>query len=319
MGQSSLSSYGAGEVEEPFLPSNADKLIDYLDGESDEYEQAKLYEHPHRDVSEQIRKKRLSKGMTQAELAESLSIGGDRVSRWERALNLPREYQEVAEELDIDPRWFEDERCRSGNHSNFVEGGLPDRAIDMIEGGLLGDGSLSKNDSHVPSYGQVSTDREYVSWLKQHFEQDGISVHNLRERDKKWRNTHSLRTRCYPEFEELEERWYDDIDDVLDELDDKDEIERIRKRKEQGHQRVKRVPDNLEMTPEKLLHLHLGDGSLQREEGTGRGGGRPWVTLYVNGFLRDDIENIADSLAEQGIETAIHKNKDDYTLNVLCG
>ncbi len=318
MGQSSLSSYGAGEVEEPFLPSNADTLVEYLEGESDDYEQAKLYEHPNRDLGDHMRKKRQELGMTQKKLAEQISAGSrNHVSNWEREVTLPQQYLEVAEELGIDPRWFQDERSGNGGIANYVEGGLSDSAWDVIEGGLLGDGSLSKTDSHVPQYTQASMDRRYVSWLKDELESHGIGASALRENDKKWNNTHTLKTLCYPEFEELEDRWYDDIDDVLDELDDEDEIQRIMKRKEQGHDRVKRVPDDLEMTPEKLLHLHLGDGSLIRQEGTGRGGGRPWVTLYVNGFLRDDIENISDSLEEQGIDTAIHKNKDDYSLKIL--
>lgn len=318
MGQSSLSSYGAGEVDEPFIPTNAEQLVEYLDGDSDEYEQLKLYEHPEMELDEYMKSRREELGMTQREVAEQVSAGDrNHVSNWERGISLPQEYLEVAEVLGIDPRWFQDEKRGNGGISNYVEGGLSDSAIDIVEGGLLGDGSLSKNSNHAPQYTQASMDRRYVSWLKGELEERGIGASALRENDKKWNNTHTLKTLCYPEFEDLENRWYDDIDEVLDELDDPDEIQRIRKRKEQGHDRVKRVPDDLEMTPEKLLHLHLGDGSLLRQEGTGRGGGRPWVTLYVNGFLRDDIENISDSLQEQGIDTAIHKNKDDYALKVL--
>ncbi len=318
MGQSSLSSYGAGEPEEPFLPSNADQLVEYLDGDSDDYEQIKLYEHPDQGLGEYTRSRREELGMTQRELAEQISAGDrNHVSNWEREVTMPQEYLEVAEVLGIDPRWFQDKKNGNGGISNFVEGGLSDSAIEVVEGGLLGDGSLSKADGHAPQYTQASMDRRYVSWLKDELGDHGIAASALREDEKKWNNTHTLKTLCYPEFEELEERWYDDIDDVLDELDDEDELERIKKREGQGHDRVKRVPDDLEMTPEKLLHLHLGDGSLLRQEGTGRGSGRPWVTLYVNGFLREDIENIADALDEQGIDTAIHKNKDDYALKVL--
>ncbi len=318
MGQSSLSSYGAGEPEEPFLPSNTDQLVEYLDGDSDEYEQVRLYEHPEMDLGGYLKRRREDLGMTQRELAEQISAGGrNNVSNWEREVTMPQEYLEVAEILGIDPRWFQDEKRGNGGISNYVEGGLSDSAIEIVEGGLLGDGSLSKNEAHSPLYTQDSMDRRYVSWLKDELEDHGIAASALRENDKKWNNTHSLKTLCYPEFEELEDRWYDDIDDVLDELDDEDEVERIRKKKEQGHDRVKRVPEDLEMTPQKLLHLHLGDGSLLRKEGTGRGGARPHVALYVNGFLRDDIENISDSLQEHGIDTAVHKNKDDYALKVL--
>ncbi|MDY6774242.1 MAG: hypothetical protein SVS85_03495, partial [Candidatus Nanohaloarchaea archaeon] len=76
-------------------------------------------------------------------------------------------------------------------------------------------------------------------------------------------------TYSYPALTRLEEKWYSDLERLVEEREDHPEIDRIREKMDAGFNRIKRVPEDLEIRPRTLLYAHAGDGHLSQDRDGG--------------------------------------------------
>ena len=145
---------------------------------------------------------------------------------------------------------------------------LNSEGLNIIKGGLLGDGCVTKSGT----YQQEAKDKKYLGWLGELLNKVGIKYKviptNHKDSYSKNKNYYCLYSHSCPAFYEFRKRWY---------------IEG----KNRG---IKRIPPDLKLAPTTLLHLYLGDGDLKHDKRIGKRGGRPSVRLSLNDFSKEDIE-----------------------------
>jgi len=150
--------------------------------------------------------------------------------------------------------------------------------LNIIEGGLLGDGCVSTNGNYL----QEAKDRKYLEWLGKLLDKDGVKYKIVATRSKSSyskskKSFYRLYTHCCPAFLEFRRKWYISSN--------------------QG-KRIKRVPKDIKLSSITLLHWYLGDGNFKRDNRELPRGGRPCVRLFTNGFLREDVEFLLRRLKE---------------------
>lgn len=155
---------------------------------------------------------------------------------------------------------------------------LNQNALNIIEGGLLGDGCISKHGVYL----QEAKDKKYLEWLGKLLNKNGIKYKIVPTKSKssysKSRKPfYRLYTYYCPAFLELQERWY------------------ISSNK---GKRIKRIPNSIKLTPTTLLHWYLGDGNFKRDRRKPPKGGRPCIRMCTDGFLKKDIELLLKKLKE---------------------
>ena len=153
---------------------------------------------------------------------------------------------------------------------------LNQQTLSIIEGGLLGDGSIAK----YGIFQQTAKDKKYLEWLGRLLDKVGIKYKIVSTKSKSSYSEskkpfYSLYTHSCPAFFELRKRWY------------------IDKNKGKG---IKRVPSDIELTPTMLFHWYLGDGNLKSDNRKFPKGGRPSLRLFTNDFLREDIALLLERL-----------------------
>ena len=145
---------------------------------------------------------------------------------------------------------------------------LDSEGLNIIKGGLLGDGCVTK----YGTYQQEAKDKKYLEWLGGLLNKNGINCKVISIKHKnsysKSKTFYCLYTHSCPAFFELRKRWY------------------IKNNK---GKEIKGIPTDIELTPITLLHWYLGDGNFKRDDRELPKGSRPSLRLYVNDFLREDI------------------------------
>lgn len=127
---------------------------------------------------------------------------------------------------------------------------LTERDIEILEGSIISDGSILKTKKNTNfQFKHTCKHLEYVKFL-----QNSLSftskVYSMNTRD-----AHTLSSFFHPVFTQLRQKWYPD--------------------------NIKKIPNNLNITPVLLLHWYLGDGHLRNSNG---------ITLCTDSFLKKDIE-----------------------------
>lgn len=142
--------------------------------------------------------------------------------------------------------------------------------LNIIEGGLLGDGCIAK----YGVYRQEAKDKKYLEWLGKLLNESGVKCKVIPIENKssysKNKTFYLLYTHSCPAFFELRKRWY------------------IRKNDEEKE--TKTIPADIKLTSTTLLHWYLGDGNFKRDDRKFPRGGRPTIRLFTNDFLRGDIK-----------------------------
>ncbi|WP_413808141.1 hypothetical protein [Streptomyces sp. OE57] len=152
---------------------------------------------------------------------------------------------------------------------------LPARTLEVIEGELLGDGSLVSRvrgtTRYAAQYLHHARDRAYLEWLVTQL--PGLEHTIFGPYKPETGTAFVLQTRTYAGLLPLFERWYDPA--------------------RPAHRR-KRVPLDLRVTPLMALHWYLGDGHLavdRRSPGT-----KPVIRLSTDGFALEEVERLAAQL-----------------------
>lgn len=153
---------------------------------------------------------------------------------------------------------------------------LNQNTLSIIEGGLLGDGCVTKDGM----YRQEAKDKKYLEWLAELSNEEGIKCRIIPTRSKSSYSKskkpfYLLYTHFCPAFLEFRRRWYAE---------------------DTNGKGIKRIPDNINLTSTTLLHWYLGDGNLKHDKRPAKRGGRPSVRLCTNDFFREDIELLLEKL-----------------------
>jgi len=151
--------------------------------------------------------------------------------------------------------------------------------LSIIEGSLLGDGSISKDGI----YTQQAKDGKYLQWLAKLLTKRGVHCTVIPTKHKsgfsKSKDFWQLYSHTCPALADLRKKWY------------------IRYR----GKTLKIVPPDIKIIPVTLLHWYLGDGSFKRDFRSDQIV-RPYVRLHSLGFTREDIKLLIDKLGETGLE-----------------
>jgi len=152
---------------------------------------------------------------------------------------------------------------------------LDSEGLNIIKGGLLGDGCVTK----YGTYQQEAKDKKYLEWLGGLLNKNGINCKVISIKHKnsysKSKTFYCLYTHSCPAFFELRKRWYIENDEG---------------------KKTKRIPADIKLTPITLLHWYLGDGNLKHDNRKFPKGGKPPLRLFVNDFLKEDIELLLQKL-----------------------
>lgn len=152
-----------------------------------------------------------------------------------------------------------------------LDGGLSERAEQIIEGELLGDGSIRirSSDTLTAPFRFGTASKKYRDWLADLFESWGFTV-RCRESTTSLDGygeyeQYRLETTQYVSLQRIGRRWYQDAG--------------------------KRVPPRFALTPLALRHWYIGDGSLVGER----------VMLHTEGFTPKCRNRLIQQLAMAGI------------------
>ena len=156
---------------------------------------------------------------------------------------------------------------------------IDEKSLAIIEGSLLGDGCISQNGI----YTQFAKDKKFLEWLAKVFSEIGLCCNVVPVRSRtsfSSSNAYELYSHTCPALLLLRRKWY--------------------KRNEEKI--VKRIPKDIKISGTTLLYWYLGDGNFQRsrrKEVQKRG--RPYIRLYTNDFLREDVELLIEKLKQIGL------------------
>ena len=147
--------------------------------------------------------------------------------------------------------------------------------LEILEGELLGDGSVVMNGNYSARYSHSSKYEEYLIWLSDQLAGLGIEQVGKIYRYKSKGNDgvyYFYGSKSYPELITIRERWYP--------------------------RGKKIVPKDLELTPMIVRQWYIGDGSLKHPRH--RKHERPNITLATCGFDKQSVEHLIGELKKQG-------------------
>lgn len=142
--------------------------------------------------------------------------------------------------------------------------------MDIFDGHMLGDGHVRCKTFYQGRYVHHSKFKEYIMWLKECFEEQGVRTSKIYERDLSAK-TFSFNTISTKQLGEERVRWY-------------------------GHNKTgkKRVPSDIRINPTSVLRWYLDDGCLQTK--TGRNKNNKRIVLHTNGFMKSEVDFLINKL-----------------------
>ena len=157
--------------------------------------------------------------------------------------------------------------------------------LEIINGELLGDGSLNKG-KFQSGFKFHSSNLEYAEWLAKKFTDNNIPLIGVGVRTEFYnnKNYYSFETVKTEEFHKLEEKWYID--------------------------RRKIIPKDLQITPLVLLHWWLGDGTIR---------GKVSGMLCTDCFTKEDqlhLVNLMNNVIS--IRAHLQKINNTYRIFIPC-
>lgn len=170
--------------------------------------------------------------------------------------------------------------CASLWHwSKFSKININKSLHNIIEGTLFSDAGLElnrKNGNINPRYyfKQARKSLEYVEYIAQQFDLKDqvkffethydLNIQTYRKND----TTYDARfkTRCSPDLLQYYKRWYPN--------------------------NIKIIPEDIDITPDFLLHAYIGDGNLKKQRSKIIGKTLYYPTIYTNSFLYEHLLDI---------------------------
>lgn len=173
-------------------------------------------------------------------------------------------------------------RPAQGRAKSRVVDELDWRAKQIIDGELLGDGSLVVEENGVNArFAMTTKSPEYRDWLSDFFSELGYETYEYHRQDASYANgvRYELSTEVCKSLTEIYRRWYSNG--------------------------TKIVPKDISLQPVVLRHWYVGDGQL-------REGRNP--ILHTQGFDEESLRRLQNALAYVGIDTSVQKRGKLYVL-----
>jgi len=156
----------------------------------------------------------------------------------------------------------------AGNTPSVIDSGLSTFIVEILEGELLGDGSMRDRGWITSPFRLGTSSKEYRDWLADLLRNVGFNLRtpNVSHELEGYGEYQSYRVETwqYPCLYRLYRHWYPDGE--------------------------KRVPDDLTITPLNLRHWYIGDGSYGES-----------LNLHTEGFTNECRNRLIQQLAVNGI------------------
>ena len=156
------------------------------------------------------------------------------------------------------------------NHCN-----LSGKAIELFNGELLGDGSLTSRNIYSAVFKYGSKYEKYVKFISNILKSVGIKQTGkiLKQYHKKFKKyAYHYNSCAYAELKDLYNKWYPNGKKI--------------------------VPKDIELTPLTCRQWYIGDGSLEHQKYC-----RPFIRLYTMGFTICDVNWLVKKLIKLGFKT----------------
>lgn len=168
-------------------------------------------------------------------------------------------------------------------------------ARNYIDGLILSDGYIKNGSPKASLYVQKCKHKEWLDVISKYLKEQKIEC-TISNRTfhttgfcKTGTSYYQLHTYRYIEFEQLRNKWYkkwyniDNYPETLWHLDNESDEYFIWK---------KTIPKDVCLNPECVANLYIGDGSISKHKG------HYYISLSTQGFLKEDIIFLSDSLSE---------------------
>jgi hypothetical protein len=160
---------------------------------------------------------------------------------------------------------------------------------EIINGSLLGDGSIRSQNGKYFSFKITGKDLNYIEWLQQLFKNFGIKCWITQDHLGVFSAWFYINSCPYHKFISLRSDWYGS---------------------KNGKTR-KIIPKELELTPKTILFWYLGDGCLIRRKSDKNR--VPFIVLATNCFSKEDIDFLIKKLEELNLNFYPVKYKSGFT------
>ncbi len=217
------------------------------------------------------------------QIATEQNRGWSVIAYWLKKLNIERRSKGEAYHLS------------QGNHVD-----LSSKAMEFIEGELLGDGHLEKRSKYSAYYTHGSKYKEYVVWLSVIFDGFGVKQGgNITQHiNKIYKNiAYNYSSLYYSELLPLREKWYRLYNPETDGPNWKYEY-------------IKIVPRDIELTPLVCRQWYIGDGCLEHNKGSING--KECIRLSTEGFPIRDVRFLIEKLNGLGFQSSRTKKNKIY-------
>lgn len=162
--------------------------------------------------------------------------------------------------------------------------GISDELVQILNGLLLGDGSIELCRKTSARYRHTDKHEAYIKWLFTHLKNRGLDWGGgIYRNDTKWGVGYGASTFLYRNLLDWCTKWYP--------------------------KGKKIVPADILITPLTLLHWFIGDGWYSRGYKKRKWGG---IGLATDGFTHDEVDFLAGQLQLQNIQANVNYHKNRY-------
>lgn len=187
----------------------------------------------------------INKKLSTYRIGKLCNVTGETIQNWMKKFNIPcRSYSELR-------------HSERANHCNLTQ-----KALEWINGELLGDGNLSSTSIYSAKFAYSSKYPEYIEYVRDTLDEFGIEqVGKIYKMYHKDYGNYSYRycSRAYIELLPIYKQWYPEGEKI--------------------------VPKDIKLTPLTVRQWHIGDGCLMHRERR-----KPFIILCTNGFLVSDVK-----------------------------
>ena len=228
------------------------------------YNCLKLYRN-----KEWLKNKYIDEKLSTTQISKLCNSGETVIGNWLRRLDIP--IRSCGESLHL----------VRANHCD-----LSKKAIEWINGELLGDGYLCKVSSWSALFHYSSQYNEYIQYIERVLKQFGILGKFYKRINKKSGNyDYSFYSKTYSELSPIRKQWYPEGKKI--------------------------VPKDIELTPLTCRQWHIGDGCLRHPKN-----GRPSIRLSTDSFSIIDVNFLVKKLNNLGLKAMRQPSSNRIVISV---